>query len=148
MSTFEQFARIGGALWLVVAHAITARRLAVALTGRQPLVAAGAALLAVALTLAALDFHLLMLCRCFTPAGALTLATLQAAIAVRTTPRANGLARDLGRVATAIRRIGTLIAQSPHRGRIYFFAITSVLMAARTLAWWTKGPSPAARKIW
>lgn len=133
MDHLEQLLRFCCAAWLCLAHTYTSLRVAVWLGGGRSLFAGAATLLAVALALAVAAFHLLIATGTYTPLGASVLGALECALAAFATRRAGPLAPVLGRFRRALGRIVTKARQSPHRGRIGFFVVTSVLVSFRCL---------------
>lgn len=133
MVHLEQLLRLSCALWLCTAHLYTSLRVALWLGGGRSLFVGGATLLAVALALATISFHLLIAIGAYTPLGASLLGAVECALAAFATRRLGSTAVVLARFRRAIARIVAMARQSPHRGRIGFFVVTSVLVSCRCL---------------
>lgn len=133
MVHLEQLLRLGCALWLCAAHLYTSGRLALWLGGGRSLFVGGATLLAVALALATISFHLLIATGTYTPLGASLLGAVESALAAFATRRLGSTAVVVARFRRAIARVVAKARTSPHRGRIGFFVVTSVLVSCRCL---------------
>ncbi|MBL8738733.1 MAG: hypothetical protein JNL12_20055 [Planctomycetes bacterium] len=131
MVHLEQLLRFGCALWLCSAHLYTSARLAWWLGGGRSLFVGGATLLAVALALATISFHLLIATGTYTPLGASLLGAVECALAAFATRRLGSTAVVLARFRRAIARVVAKARTSPHRGRIGFFVVTTVLVSCR-----------------
>lgn len=133
MDHLEQLLRFCCAVWLCTAHAYTSGRVALWLGGGRSLFVGGATLIAVALALATISFHLLIATGTYSPLGASLLGAAECALAAFATRRLASTEVVLARFRRAFARLVAMARTSPHRGRIGFFVATTVLVSFRCL---------------